>query len=224
MMKFATIANRAQKRCGGAEALSAKLTPPEDRKALMKSPDDRWLAAMTKCVFQSGFNWQIIEDKWPSFETAFGGFNVVRWSRMSDADVDKLLKCEDIVRNASKIKSVGPNATYLIELIEADGSAGKHYASWSLEDYADNLQDMRKRGSRLGGKTGQIYLRRMGVDTLVFTDDVVKALTAANVLTNDKPPGSKKDWQTLQKTLNDWHEESGYSLNEISQILALSIG
>lgn len=61
----------------------------------------------------------------------------------------------------------------------------------------------------------------MGVDTQVFTHDVIRRLTLECVL-NNKMPGSKK-WMELQVVLDRWHEESGYSLNEMSQILLFSV-
>jgi len=77
MHSFADTYARAAARKGGEAALEALLaehrskTPAE----LAAVPDDRWLAQMSKCVFQAGFNWQVIETKWPGFETAFHGFD-----------------------------------------------------------------------------------------------------------------------------------------------------
>ena len=79
-----------------------------------------------------------------------------------------------------------------------------------------------KNGARLGGKTAQIFLRRMGVDSFVFSNDVIRALQLAEVL--DKAPSSKKAWLSFQDAINTWRAESKRSLNEISQILAYSIG
>lgn len=62
----------------------------------------------------------------------------------------------------------------------------------------------------------------MGVDTLVFTEDVIKALSREKILA-ERMPGSKKDLAAVQKAIDVWHEQSGYGLNEISQILALSV-
>lgn len=70
-------------------------------------------------------------------------------------------------------------------------------------------------------KTGQVFLRRMGVDTLVFTPDVINALTQLKIL-QGKAPSSNKTWSLLQTNLDNWHKETGYSLNKISQLLALS--
>jgi 3-methyladenine DNA glycosylase Tag len=65
---FKTIRARAEKRKGGAEALTKLMPPKSDRKALSKLRDDRVLAEMTKRVFSAGFAWSVIDNKWPGFE------------------------------------------------------------------------------------------------------------------------------------------------------------
>ncbi|WHI52328.1 hypothetical protein P3339_05965 [Microbulbifer sp. MLAF003] len=74
----------------------------------------------------------------------------------------------------------------------------------------------------MGGKTAQVFLRRMGVDTLVFASDTIRALVREGVV--DKSPSSKKDWAALQEAIETWQMQSNRSLNEISQILSLSVG
>ena len=43
-------------------------------RALSQSKDDRWLAQMTRCVFQAGFVWRVVDNKWDDFEDVFFGF------------------------------------------------------------------------------------------------------------------------------------------------------
>ena len=80
MQTYRAIFDRAAKRHGGAAALAAKLaeSQPKSPAELAAIPDDRWLAEITRCVFQAGFNWSVIENKWDGFETAFDGFDVSR--------------------------------------------------------------------------------------------------------------------------------------------------
>lgn len=33
-------------------------------RALAGSKDDRWLAEMTRCIFQAGFVWRVLNNKW----------------------------------------------------------------------------------------------------------------------------------------------------------------
>lgn len=221
MRSFAQLFQLAARRHGGARALDRLLISPLSADELRAVPDDRWLSAASKCVFQSGFNWTVIEKKWRRFEEVFEGFDLRRWAMMSDGDVDRLLKTTGIVANGAKIKSVGDNARFLSALAEAHGSVGSCFAGWSAERYCENLRTLRNGGSRLGGRTGQDFLRRMGVDTLVFTPDVLKALSREGVVS--KMPNSGKELAALQEAIDAWIRQSGRSLTHISQILAFSV-
>ena len=79
----------------GHEALEAALPRIKSDQARLRIKDDRWLSEMTKRVFQAGFKWSLIEEKWPHFEEAFEGFAPQRWISMSDADLDAaLVECQ----------------------------------------------------------------------------------------------------------------------------------
>lgn len=222
MRSFADILSLAEDNKGGTEALERSLSSPLSRAEIEKISEDRWLSTMTKCVFQVGFNWQLIEDKWDRFEEVFEGFDVARWSMMSDDDVDSLLSTKGIVAHGAKIRSVGGNAAYLNSLATEHGSAGQYFAGWSGKDYCDNLRALQKGGERLGGRTGQIALRRTGVDTLIFSPDVLKALERDSIVS--KMPSSQRDFGAVQAAIDTWRQESGRPLTQISQILAFSVG
>lgn len=76
MRSFEEIEALAAEKKGGPEALDALLAEhnaPRTAEELEKVGDDRWLAMFTKCVFQAGFSWKVIDQKWPGFEEAFEG-------------------------------------------------------------------------------------------------------------------------------------------------------
>jgi 3-methyladenine DNA glycosylase Tag len=175
---------------------------------------------MTQRIFCAGFNWKVIEAKWEGFETAFHGFDVDRAAMMDDDWLDQLLQDTRVVRNGSKLQSVRDNAVFLREL-RAEGGVGKVFGGWPSEDYVDLLEMLKRRGSRLGGATGQYFLRFMGVDSFILSSDVSARLIAEGVV--DKPPTSKGAMRSAQAAFNDWRVQSGRSLTEISRVLALSI-
>lgn len=61
---------------GGMDAINARLITPKIPDEIREIPSDRWLSTMTMCVFQAGFTWKVIENKWPNFETAYDGFDI----------------------------------------------------------------------------------------------------------------------------------------------------
>ncbi|MEW5421348.1 DNA-3-methyladenine glycosylase I [Amorphus sp. 3PC139-8] len=221
MRTFEEITSLAAARKGGGAALNQLLSAPKSPAEIAATPDARFLAEMTRAVFQAGFDWSLIDRKWPGFEAAFEDFDVGRWTLMSDDDVDRLAKDKRIVGNIAKIRSVGINAELVQGLAKAHRSAGAYFAASRPEDYFALVAMLKAEGSRLGGKTGQLFLRRMGVDALIYSDAVVSALKREGVVT--KLPSSKRDIDAVREAVERWRAEGGRSLTEISQILAFSV-
>ena len=195
---------------------------PLPQKSLAEIADDRWLSMMTKCVFNAGFNWRVIDNKWQGFETAFDGFSIGRCAMMHDEWFDELLSDKRIVRNGQKIQSVQRNAVFVGERAALAGGFGKFIAEWPNTDYIGLLRILKSEGGRLGGTTGQYFLRNMGKDSFILTRDVTARLVAEGVI--DKPATSKRAMQAVQKAFNTWQEQSGESFNVISRVLAQSVG
>lgn len=219
MKSFAELRSVAVAR-KGAEALEAAMpTPPPV--ALADLGDDRVLAEFTRRIFQSGFNWGVIDAKWPGFETAFHGFDIHRNAMMSDDDLDSHLANRAIVRNGAKIVSVRDNAIFLEELARGSGSAARVLAEWPVDDTIGLFDLLKTRGSRLGGLTGQYALRFLGYDAFILSQSVVQALNMAGVI--DGPATSKTALRKVQAAFNAWAEESGESRARISRTLAFTV-
>ena len=223
IIPFKTVRARAEKRKGGPGALQKLLPPKPDPGALAKLTDDRALAEMTKRVFSAGFAWSVIEAKSDGFEKAFLGFAPGTLMFQPDDYWDGLLRDTRIVRNGAKIHSVRENAAFVQGLAKEHGSFGKFLAAWPSSDEVGLLDLLAKRGNRLGGNTGQMFLRFVGFDGFVTSQDVVACLRDAGL---DIGPDakSKSDLAKVQAQFNAWAEESGLPYVHLSRICALSIG
>jgi len=185
--------------------------------------DDRVLSEFSKNVFRAGFNWKVIEAKWPGFEEAFHGFDVGRCAFMNDDWFDALIQDTRIVRHGAKIQSVRDNAVMLQELASEHGKpAAQVIIDWPADDFIGLLALLKARGTRLGGNTGAYALRFLKVDGFILSRDVVGRLIAEGVI--DKQPTSKTALKQVQAAFNTWREQSGRSMIEISRVLALSTG
>ena len=224
MRTFADIYAQAAERKGGVAALEALVAEhkPKSRAELLASPDDRWLATMTQCVFQAGFNWKVIDNKWEGFEAAFHGFDPRINAAMSDEEFDAHLKDTRIVRNAQKILSVRHNAQFVVDLAAEHGSAAKFFAEWPDANFAGLLEVMKKRASRLSGETAMRLFRWMGKPAYITSRDVAAALIEAGVI--GKPPTSRRDLEAVQAAFDAWAVESGRDFTAMSRVLAFSIG
>lgn len=222
MTPFDSIYDAAAARKGGETALRELLPVPKSPEDLAAIPDNEWLEAMARVIFQSGFSWKVVENKWPGFETAFHGFEPGRVALFSDQEFDALLKNTDIIRNGQKLRSVIDNAVFVTGLAKEHGSAGKFFAGWPPSDFVGLWEYLKKNASRLGGNSGPYFLRNMCWDSPVMSKDVVAALIREGVI--EKAPTSKKGLAAVQEAFDAWHEESGLPYSQISRTLAASVG
>jgi 3-methyladenine DNA glycosylase Tag len=222
MQSFQDIFARAAARHGGEEELEARLPRPKTKRQLGAMADDRYLAAMTKSIFRSGFVWRVVEAKWPGFEEAFHGFDPEAVAALGADEVTELAQDKRIIRNRTKIESVLANAELVLEESARHGGFGRFLAAWPGDDVVGLWLHLRQAGKRLGGDTGPMFLREVGKDTFMLRPDVVAVLVAQGVVA--KKPGGKRDLAATQDAFNAWHEESGRPLCQISRVLAMSHG
>jgi 3-methyladenine DNA glycosylase Tag len=221
MQAFEDIYAQAVKNKGGVDALEAILPLPGSAKDLKNTTDDRYLSEMTKCIFRSGFVWKVVENKWSDFERVFKQFNPIVNAAMSDEYLEQLTSDKSIIRNFRKIEAVRENAHFVLDIAEEFGSFGAFLAQWPERDIVGLFSVLKKRGKRLGGNTGQYFLRFSSKDTFVFSKDVVKVLVEQGVVT--KQPTSQRDLKLVQEAFNTWQQEAGRPLCQISRIMAASV-
>ena len=223
MKEFDTIHQRAIERKGGGVALNNLLPRVSSHDELIAIPDSRYLSMMAKGINQAGFHWQVIENKWPQFEEAFFGFDVDQLAHLPDTAWDAYMVDPRVVRNWQKIEAVYKNAVFMRELAIAHGSAARFFADWDRDDQFGLTQYLKKNGSRLGGMTGALFLRRMGYDIYLLSRDVVLALQHAGLEIADQPT-SLKDLKAIQSCFTEWHLETDLPYSHLSKIAAYSVG
>lgn len=223
MSGFARIRARAADRKGGEKVLVSLLGPSFDNAKVGAVSDNRILSTMAERVFAAGFVWRVIEQKWPGFEEAFLGFEPKRLLFQPDDFWHDLAGDSRIVRNPQKIKSVKENATFVERVSKEHGGFGRFLASWPADDQVGLMNYLGKHGSRLGGNTGQYFLRWVGWDTFILSSDMALALRDSG-LDIAESPGSKRDLARVQEQMNAWKAETGLPYAHLSRILAMSIG
>ena len=223
MKSFEEIRSRAAERKGGEDVLSTLLPAAPDNAALAAVPDHRILSTMANRVFSAGFVWSVIEKKWPGFEEAFLGFEPKRLLFQPDEFWEGLAADSRIVRNPQKIRSVRDNAAFVDRISAEHGGFGRFLANWPRDDQAGLLALLGKQGNRLGGNTGQYFLRWIGFDAYVVSPDMAAALRDAGLEIAENPT-SKKDLAAIQARMNAYASETGLPYTHLSRILAMSTG
>ena len=220
-MTFKQIYARAISR-KGEQGLTASLPKVKSHQALISATDNAYFSEMTKCVFRAGFVWKVVEKKWPGFETAFAGFNPKAVANFSDERVESLAQDTSIIRYMTKILATRENAKFILDVISEHKNFGRFLAGWPEDDIVGLLLYLKKNGSRLGGHTGQYFLRFIGKDTFMFSKDVVTVLIAEGIV--DKEPTSQRDLRATQDAFINWREETGLPYSHLSRIMAASVG
>jgi len=223
MEKIQTIYQRAAERKGGEEALSILLSdvayPTDELKDLS---DDRVLSAFTKKVFQSGFVWRVVENKWDSFEELFFEFNIEKILMMPGEMLEKKASDPKIIRNYNKVKTIKDNAQMMFNEQQNGHSFVEFLANWPSSDTIGLWAYLKKNGQRLGGNTGPYALRAMGKDTFLLTRDIEAYFRAHDIISGGLQ--TKSSLKAIQDSFNEWQQQCDLSLSQISRLVAYATG
>ena len=140
---------------------------------------------------------------------------------MSDEDLERLMSDKRLIRHGGKIQAVHKNAAAYCNLAEESGRFGAYLAAWDGADVVGLWHDMTKRFFQVGGNSGPYFLRMAGKDTFVLTGDVARGLVRWGAL--EQEPKGKTGARKAQEIFNDWAEETGRPLCQLSMILARSV-
>ncbi|MGI9482250.1 MAG: DNA-3-methyladenine glycosylase I [Hyphomicrobiales bacterium] len=220
---FADTWKRACERKSGEDVVEQLIAVSQHANDVSAIPDDRVLSMIAKCIFRAGFNWKVVENKWPGFEEAFLGFVPSVLVFQPDEFWDGLASDARIVRHGAKIRSVRENAQFVLDIADEYGSFGAFLAEWPEDDCVGLWDVLSKRGSRLGGNTGRYFLRFIGKDCFLPSRDVVAAVRMAGIDVAEQPR-SKRDLKAVQEKFNAWQSETGLTYTKISRVCAMSAG
>ncbi|QMV61633.1 DNA-3-methyladenine glycosylase I [Pseudomonas berkeleyensis] len=208
-------------RFGSVKALEAMLPKPRSDAELRALSDDRYLSLISLRIFRAGLKHSLVDAKWPAFEEVFFGFDPEKVVLMGAERLENLMQDARLIRHLGKLKSVPRNAQFILDVRREKGSFGALIADWPVSDVVGLWKYLAKHGSQLGGLSAPRFLRMVGKDTFIPTDDMVAALKAQGVI--DKAPTSQKDLAAVQAAFNQWHAESGRPLCQLSVMLAHTV-
>lgn len=208
-------------RFGSAAELEAHLPVPKTAEQLRQVSDDRYLSTLALRVFRAGLKHSLVDAKWPAFEEVFFGFEPQKVVLMGAEHLERLMQDARIIRHLGKLKSVPRNAQLVLDVATEKGSFGAFLADWPVNDIVGLWQYLAKHGHQLGGLSAPRFLRMVGKDTFVPSNDVVAALNAQGIV--DRVPSSQRDRAIVQQAFNQWQAESGRPLCQISMMLAYTV-
>ena len=222
MESFKKLYQRAAERKGGSKALNALLGEGNVDFLLPELTDERILSAFSKKVFQSGFVWRVVENKWDNFEELFFNFTIEKVLMMPEEMLERKASDARIIRNFKKVKTIKANAQMIFEEQQNGHSFAEFIANWPSSDMIGLWAYLKKNGQRLGGNTGPYALRAIGKDTFLLTRDIEAYFRANDIVTGGIQ--TKGSLNAIQQSFNQWQQECDLSLSQLSRLVAFATG
>ncbi len=205
----------------GKDTLESRLQTPLSGQQLAKLQNSYFLSTMSRRIFRAGLKHSMVDKKWPQFEKVFDGFEPGSVRMMSDDDLDELMQDRGLIRHWGKIRAVRENAQVMHEMQETSTGFGSFLADWERANIVGLWYYLKENFTQLGGNSAPYFLRMVGKDTFLLTNDVLRSLSYWGVY--DGSGRSLADKEYVQACFNQWAGESGRPLCQLSQIMALSL-
>ena len=139
--------------------------------------------------FQAGLSWITILKRREGFRKAFKNFDLRKVAKMTEADVERLMQDEGIIRNRAKIESTIRNAKLILELQKSGQSISD--IVWSFAPPASKRKraaaDFTWIATTAESEALSKHLRKLGFGFVGAT--TMYALMQATGLVNDHAPG-----------------------------------
>jgi DNA-3-methyladenine glycosylase I len=127
------------------------------------STDEAYFENMCRVIFQAGLNWHVIDGKWPSIKKAFANFNIDKVASFTQADVEKLMKDPEVIRNKGKIQAIIQNAQNFKFIEKQYGSFQKYLDSLDKSNnYSNVITDLVNKFKWLGPPSASLFLYTVG--------------------------------------------------------------
>jgi len=206
---------------GDQQALKAAMPVLVDADELRSRSDAWYLSMMTRRVFRAGMKHSVIDKRWDYFETVFDHFDVRTCAMITPDDIDRYMQDKGLIRHRRKLASIPGNAHMVLAIREEYGSMGEMLAQWPEYRIVDLWIKFKREGKLLGGRSASAFLRMVGKDSFILTDDVCRALVRLEIL--DREAKSQGDWRRAQMAIAKWAAEGKCSMADVSRLLSLGV-
>jgi DNA-3-methyladenine glycosylase I len=149
--------------------------------------DDEMFERIALEGFQAGLSWITILKRREGFRKAFKNFEVKKVAKLTEADIEKMMQNEGIIRNRAKIISTINNANLVLDLQKQGISISDVVWSFSPKKKMTSTKDFQWRATSPESDAMSKELRRLGFSFVGST--TMYALMQATGLINDHAPG-----------------------------------
>jgi len=137
-----------------------KVVPPRN-----KPKDEKgYFEVLSKAVFNAGFSYQVVRNKWEGIKEVFYDFEPKTLSNWTVDEISEALSSPKIIRNSRKVNAIVSNAKIFLDIIKKHGSFDNYLNSFRDEPYEEKQKVLSKRFKWLGPTGAHFFLWSVGED------------------------------------------------------------
>jgi 3-methyladenine DNA glycosylase Tag len=137
-----------------------KVEPPRE-----KPKDDKgYFEILSKAVFNAGFSYQVVRDKWEGTKEVFNEFEPRILSNWTVDEIAMALESPKIIRNSKKVLAIVSNAKVFLDIVEKHRSFENFLKSFRDKPYDERRKILSKPFKWLGMTGAHFFLWSVGED------------------------------------------------------------
>ncbi|MHA2284006.1 MAG: DNA-3-methyladenine glycosylase I [Promethearchaeota archaeon] len=137
-----------------------KVEPPRN-----KPKDDKgYFEVLSKAVFNAGFSYQVVNNKWEGTKEVFHDFEPKILSNWTVDEISVALESPKIIRNSRKVIAIVSNAKVFLDIVNKHKSFENFLKSFRDKPYEERLKILSKQFKWLGRTGSHFFLWSVGED------------------------------------------------------------
>ena len=124
--------------------------------------DKGYFEILSKAVFNAGFSYQVVRNKWRGTMEVFHEFEPEIISKWTNDEILIALSSPKIIRNSRKVIAIVSNAKVFLKLIGKHGSFENYLNSFRDKSYEEKQKILSKQFKWLGPSGAHFFLWSIG--------------------------------------------------------------
>ena len=119
---------------------------------------------MSKAVFNAGFSYQVVNNKWEDIKEVFYDFEPKIISNWTVDEISKALNSPKIIRNSRKVTAIVSNAKVFLDLLNKYRTFENYLKSFREKPYEEKQKILSKQFKWLGPTGAHFFLWSVNED------------------------------------------------------------
>lgn len=124
--------------------------------------DDEYLEILSLIIFQAGFNWRVVREKWKDLKKPFRNFKIEDVARLTSKQQQALLKNPKMIKNKRKIEAIVTNAKIFLEITKNFGSFENYLKTLRTLRENEKIKKIKNRLVGIGDYSAEFFLHSVG--------------------------------------------------------------